>query len=66
MLSRSLGEEAKDYTVKLLHKLTSSWFSAERDYLDRKIKAQFKPAERFNAKFVAILGEDELKENRIN
>ncbi|QED48751.1 histidine--tRNA ligase [Cytobacillus dafuensis] len=62
----SLGEEAKDYTVGLLQKLRLSGFSAERDYLDRKIKAQFKAADRLNAKYVAILGEDELKENKIN
>ena len=62
----SLGEEAKDYTVGLLHKLRQAGFSAERDYLDRKIKAQFKAADRANAKFVAILGEDELKANKIN
>lgn len=52
--------------MKLLHKLRLAGFSAERDYLDRKIKAQMKAADRLNAKFVAILGEDELKENRIN
>lgn len=62
----ALGEEAKDYTVRLLHQLRKAGFSAERDYLDRKIKAQFKAADRLNAKYVAILGEDELKENRIN
>ena len=62
----SLGEEAKDYTVGLLHKLRLAGVSAERDYLDRKIKAQFKAADRSNAKYVAILGEDELKANRIN
>ena len=62
----SLGEEAKDYTVRLLHKLRLAGFSAERDYLNRKIKAQMKAADRLNAKFVAILGEDELSQNRIN
>jgi histidyl-tRNA synthetase len=62
----SLGEEAKDYTVGLLQKLRIAGFSAERDYLDRKIKAQFKAADRANAKFVAVLGEDELKANKIN
>lgn len=62
----SLGEEAKDYTVGLLHKLRMAGFSAERDYLDRKIKAQFKAADRVKAKYVAILGEDELKANKIN
>ncbi|GLB58324.1 histidine--tRNA ligase [Cytobacillus sp. NCCP-133] len=62
----SLGEDAKDYTVGLLQKLRMAGFSAERDYLDRKIKAQFKAADRSNAKFVAVLGEDELKKNKIN
>ncbi|WNS74417.1 histidine--tRNA ligase [Bacillus sp. DTU_2020_1000418_1_SI_GHA_SEK_038] len=61
----SLGEEAKDYTVGLLHRLRLAGFSAERDYLNRKIKTQFKAADRSNAKYVAILGEDELKANKI-
>ncbi|WP_449620052.1 histidine--tRNA ligase [Robertmurraya sp. Marseille-Q9965] len=61
-----LGEAAQDYTVGLLHKLRQAGFSAERDYLDRKIKAQFKAADRLNAKYVAILGEDELNANKIN
>jgi histidyl-tRNA synthetase len=34
--------------------------------LDRKIKAQFKAADRLKAKYVAILGDDELKNNKIN
>lgn len=62
----SLGEKAKDYTVGLLHQLRSAGFSAERDYLDRKIKAQFKAADRFQAKYVAVLGDDELAENKIS
>ncbi len=61
----SLGEQAQDYTVKLLHELRAAGFSAERDYLGRKIKAQFKAADRSHAKYVAVLGEDELKENKI-
>ena len=62
----ALGEEAKDYTVGLLNELRKAGLSAERDYMDRKVKAQFKAADRLQAKFVAILGEDELKENKIN
>jgi histidyl-tRNA synthetase len=62
----SLGEEAKDYTVVLLQQLRLAGFSAERDYLDRKIKAQFKAADRLKARFVAVLGDDELKNNKIN
>jgi histidyl-tRNA synthetase len=62
----SLGDEAKDYTVRLLHKLRIAGFKAERDYLNRKLKTQFKAADRLQAKFVAVLGDDELKANKIN
>ncbi|WP_445490194.1 histidine--tRNA ligase [Niallia sp. 03133] len=62
----SLGEEAKDYTVGLLNTLRKAGLSAERDYLNRKIKAQFKAADRIHAKYVAVLGEDELQNNKIN
>lgn len=62
----SLGEEARDYTVKLVYDLRQAGIKAERDYQNRKMKGQFKAADRLKAKFVAILGEDELKENKIN
>jgi histidyl-tRNA synthetase len=62
----SLGDAAKDYTVGLLQQLRLAGLSAERDYLDRKIKAQFKAADRLKAKYVAVLGEEELQNNKIN
>jgi histidyl-tRNA synthetase len=62
----ALGEEAKDYTVGLLQQLRNAGFSAERDYLDRKIKGQFKAADRLKARYVAVLGDEELKNNKIN
>lgn len=61
----SLGEEAKKKNVELLHKLRLAGMSGDVDYLNRKMKAQLKMADRYNAKFTAILGEDELNENRI-
>jgi histidyl-tRNA synthetase len=62
----SLGDEAKDYAVVLLQQLRKAGISAEKDYLDRKMKAQLKSADRTGANFVAILGEDEIKKNVIN
>jgi histidyl-tRNA synthetase len=62
----SLGDEAKDYAVKLLHTVRREGISSEKDYLDRKLKAQFKAADRHQAKYVAVIGDDELKENKIN
>ena len=62
----SLGEAAHDYTVKLAYQLRNAGFTVEKDYLDRKVKAQFKSADRLEAKYVAVLGEDELTNNKIN
>lgn len=62
----ALGANAKDRTVSLLQQLRMAGFSVERDYLDRKIKAQFKAADRMKAKYVAILGDEELQNNKIN
>jgi histidyl-tRNA synthetase len=62
----SLGEAAKDYTVKLAYQLRKEGFTVEKDYNDRKVKAQFKSADRLEAKYVAILGDDELAEGKIN
>lgn len=57
----ALGEEADIEISKRLYFLRSQGFSAERDYLGRKMKAQMKSADRMSARYTAILGEDELK-----
>ncbi|MBD3107875.1 histidine--tRNA ligase [Bacillus sp. AGMB 02131] len=61
----ALGEAAKDYSVKLVNEARLHGFSADKDYGNRKIKAQFKAADRVNARFVAVLGDDELSNNKI-
>ncbi|OES44276.1 histidine--tRNA ligase [Domibacillus iocasae] len=61
----ALGDAAKDRSVSLVHELRTAGLSAERDYQDRKMKAQLKASDRQHARFTAILGEDELTENRI-
>ena len=60
-----LGEAAERETVKLLQTLRLRGLKAERDYLGRKIKAQMKSADRLNARYVAILGDDELARGEI-
>ncbi|MCI2254441.1 histidine--tRNA ligase [Domibacillus sp. PGB-M46] len=61
----ALGDAAKDRSVSLVHELRTAGLSADRDYQDRKMKAQLKASDRQHARFTAILGEDELAENRI-
>ncbi|RHW46041.1 histidine--tRNA ligase [Bombilactobacillus bombi] len=49
---------------KLLAQLRKAGISAERDYLDKKVKGQFKQADRMHAKFTLAIGEQELKEHK--
>lgn len=61
----ALGEEADKEITKQLFKLRQAGISAERDYLGRKMKAQFKSADRMQARYTAILGDDELARGEI-
>ncbi|MGX1982538.1 histidyl-tRNA synthetase [Thermolongibacillus altinsuensis] len=62
----ALGEEAKKEAVPLVYALRNEGISVEKDYQDRKVKAQFKAADRLQAKYVIIVGEDELARNVAN
>jgi histidyl-tRNA synthetase len=59
------GDEAKDTSVKILHDLRVAGLSADRDFMGRGAKGQFKSADRSGARFVAILGENELASGNI-
>ncbi|MBM7620408.1 histidyl-tRNA synthetase [Bacillus tianshenii] len=56
----ALGDKAKETAVKLLFDLRKAGIVAEKDYQDKKLKAQFKAADRLNAKFTLVFGDDEL------
>ncbi len=60
-----LGEEAEARATALVFELRKAGISAERDYLQRKMKGQLKAADRLEAAYVAILGEDELARGEI-
>src|SRR5699024_11113492 len=61
-----IGEETNVEALKLVQAIRSAGFSAERDYFDRKAKAQFKTAAKLKAKVVLTLGEEELKNGQVN
>ena len=52
-----------DYAFGIAEELRSNSFSTEMDYYRRSLKAQFRSSERKNARFVLIIGEDEVKDN---
>ncbi|KIL53376.1 histidyl-tRNA synthetase [Jeotgalibacillus alimentarius] len=56
----AMGEAAKEKAVSLTYEARRKGLSAELDYLNRKMKGQFKAADRIHAANVVIIGEDEL------
>ncbi len=60
-----MGNNEKEISMKLLNNIRMNGFSADIDYLSRNIKSNFKQADRLNAKYIIIIGEDELKTNTI-
>jgi len=57
----AMGEAARSEGFKLAIRLRKSGLKTEFDHVGRSFKAQFKFANKLNARLVAILGEDELK-----
>ncbi|WP_100398242.1 histidine--tRNA ligase [Bacillus sp. FJAT-44742] len=62
----AMGEKAKDKAAVLLYELRKEGLTADKDYIDRKPKGQFKSADRLKARYTAILGENELEAEKIN
>lgn len=61
-----IGEETSATTLKIVQALRHNNISAERDYLERKPKAQFKSANKDNAKFTITIGANELANKTAN
>ncbi|SJZ91210.1 histidyl-tRNA synthetase [Pilibacter termitis] len=62
----SLGEAVNVETLKLVQSIRKQGFSAERDFLNRKAKAQFKTVDKLAAKLVITIGEGELEKAEAN
>ena len=60
-----LGEGANNKALEIVQALRKQGFTAERDYLNRKLKAQFKSADTFGAKVLITLGESEIESKHV-
>lgn len=61
----TMGEDADRYAVKLINDLRRNGIRVDKDYLNRKIKGQMKQADRLNAKYAVVIGDQELENNEI-
>ena len=58
-----MDEESKKLGIKITNILRMNGFTSEIDGMSRNIKGNFKQADRLNAKYVIIIGEEEVKSN---
>ncbi len=62
----NMGEGTDVAAMQMVQAVRSFGYSAERDYQDRKLKAQFKTADKLGARFIITIGERELAEQTAN
>ncbi len=56
----SAGESPRERVLEIINKLRAEGIKCETDFLGRSVKSQMKDANRMNAKYVIVLGEDEI------
>lgn len=57
----------EDYSsaLKIVKQIRENGLSAEMDFLDKSLKAQMRLANKFNVSYVVIVGQEELKEQKV-
>ncbi|MGN1059673.1 MAG: histidine--tRNA ligase [Clostridia bacterium] len=59
-----IGEAADLFAQRLVFDLRREQVSAERDYMNRSVKAQMKYADKIGAKYTMVLGDTEIADGR--
>ncbi|RPF55530.1 histidine--tRNA ligase [Aquisalibacillus elongatus] len=62
----AIGQESKYKASDIVYKLRKNGIKVDQDYLDKKVKGQFKAADRLSATYAIILGEEELEQGVAN
>ncbi|WP_204119960.1 histidine--tRNA ligase [Levilactobacillus wangkuiensis] len=61
-----IGDQTSLETLKLVQAIRAAGLTADRDYLSRKPKAQFKTANRLDAAYTLTIGDQELADQTAN
>ena len=61
----TIGDEARRSAFKILDNLREQGICSDMDYLDKSLKGQMRQADKLGFKYVAILGEEELKKQTL-
>ncbi len=61
----NVGEGTREVALKIVESLRKKGYSVELDYSGRRLRKQMELANRLGARWVVIVGEDELKEGKV-
>ena len=61
----STSSKLKPYLINTVNMLRMNGFNVEADFMDRNMKNNFKHADKLKAKFIIIIGSDEVENNII-
>ncbi|HHV60027.1 MAG TPA: histidine--tRNA ligase [Clostridiaceae bacterium] len=61
----TVGDIADKFADKLVYIIRAEGISAEKDHMGRSLKAQLKYADKIECKYSAVIGENEIKNNKI-
>lgn len=62
----NIGENADMFVQKLVYDLRSEGICAERDYLERSVKAQMKYANKTGALYSSVIGDDDIEKGIVS
>ncbi len=62
----NIGEDADLFAQKLANDLRLQGISVEKDLMGRSLKAQMKYADKIGAKYTVVIGNDEIKNDKVN
>ena len=60
-----LGDAGMKEAIRLVHSLRNNNIKCDKDYMGRSLKAQMKYANKMNARYTTVIGENEIKLNKI-
>ena len=61
-----MGDKASELARKLVYDMRNADIKAETDIMQRGLKAQMKYADRIGAKYVCVIGDDEMENGVVN
>ena len=60
-----IGDNAREYAVKLIHELRNQGVRAELDTKERNLKGQMKYANKLGAEYTCVIGDDEVESGEL-